>query len=70
MRLMPPFEGLDETALHDLLVMMMANMEDVLIDCGAIPDEDYNYLDLLRLAQPFVLKRFEDGELRYTKARK
>lgn len=41
--------------ISDLLAMLMANVEDALIEAGAKPGLDYNHLDLLREASPFVL---------------
>lgn len=46
--------------LSNLLAMMMANVEDALIEAGAKPGLDYNHLDLLREASPFVLSMFND----------
>ncbi|SMF94402.1 hypothetical protein SAMN02949497_1717 [Methylomagnum ishizawai] len=65
--LIPPFESTDETTFHDTLLLFARNIEDALIDAGAVPGEDYTRLDLFRLAQPYVLERWQSGELRYTK---
>ena len=66
-RLIPPFEALDETSLHDVQLMFAKNIEDALIECGAVPGDDYTLLDLFRLAQPYVLERFRTDNLSYTK---
>jgi hypothetical protein len=38
-------------------------IESSLIQAGATPGKDYTILDLYRLAQPFILHRYQRGEL-------
>ena len=40
-------------------------IEDSLIKAGAKPGTDYTILDLFKLAQPFLLHRYKNGELSY-----
>jgi hypothetical protein len=35
------------------------NIESALVDNGAVPGKDYTQLDLVKLALPFALKRFD-----------
>jgi hypothetical protein len=67
-KLIPAFEGLDETSLHDLWIMLAKNVEDALQECGAEANEDYTRLDLFQLAQPLVTEQFRAGNLTFTKA--
>lgn len=57
--LMSRFErtGLDD--FSDFFYIIAKNIEDSLQTAGAIPGEDYTILDLYKLAQPFVLCRFQ-----------
>lgn len=48
----------DKNSLTDLIVLTMANIEDSLLEAGANPLVDYDYLDLLREAGPFVLSMY------------
>lgn len=43
-------------SLSDELYAVAFNIEQTLLSTGAIPGKDYNYLDLVKLAQPFVLE--------------
>lgn len=56
------FGNLDTVArggLADELYAIAANFEEVLLLAGAEPGKDYTYLDLLKLAQPFVLEMWK-----------
>lgn len=37
------------------------NVGHALLNSCAVPDEDYNWLDLFKLAQPLVLEQFSKG---------
>jgi hypothetical protein len=49
--------GLDD--FSDFFYIIAKNIEDSLQTAGAIPGEDYTILDIYKLAQPFVLHRFQ-----------
>jgi hypothetical protein len=66
--LIPAFEALDESSLHDVMLMFARNIEDAMIDSGAVPGEDYSRLDLFKLAEPYVRDWFKAGNLSYTKS--
>lgn len=59
-RLVFPAEHFNKNSISDLLVILMANVEDALLESGAIPHQDYNRLDLFKAATPFVVSMFED----------
>jgi hypothetical protein len=50
-------------ALPDALLITASIIENSLIQAGAKPGKDYTILDLYRLAEPFVLHRYQNGEL-------
>lgn len=52
----------DINLLSDLIALMMANVEDALLETGAKPALDYNHLDLLKEASPFVLSMFNSDK--------
>ena len=52
--------GIDD--FSDFFYIMAKNIEDSLQTAGAIPGEDYTILDLYKLAQPFVLHRFQTDD--------
>lgn len=61
----PLFGNLDTVArgsLADELYAIAANFEEVLLLAGAEPIKDYSYLDLLQLAQPFVLEMWKGNK--------
>lgn len=65
-RLIQDYGGVDVTALPDLLLTLMYNVEEALLECGAVPGEDYNYRDLIEMATPFALSVFgESGEVSF-----
>ncbi|WP_431067723.1 hypothetical protein [Methylotuvimicrobium sp.] len=48
-----------QDALEDLFMCMAATIEDSLMQSGAKPGVDYSYLDLYKLASPFVLHTYK-----------
>lgn len=56
--LLPRPEVTDHSTLTDLFLCMAVNIEDSLLEAGAIPDKDYTRLDLYKLAQPFAVDVF------------
>ncbi|WP_446323654.1 hypothetical protein [Acinetobacter sp. 1207_04] len=48
--------------LSDYLLIVAMNIEDSLMTAGAIPNKDYTYLDLIKLAQPFALDKMKSDE--------
>ncbi|CAI8980480.1 hypothetical protein EMIT0P100_60282 [Pseudomonas sp. IT-P100] len=58
-RLVYPPLGFDPDLVPDLLVVLMANIEEALLATGASPIVDYSRLDLLQAATPFVVRMFE-----------
>ncbi len=64
-RLIAHYENHDLTSFEDFYYVMAWNIESVLIQSGAEPGKDYSYLDLVKLAQPFVLKQFEEDRLHF-----
>lgn len=61
-RLVIPPRHFDPSLVSDLLVVMMANVEDALLASGATPDLGYNRLDLLKAATPFVVTMFAEND--------
>ena len=51
--------------LIDHFQIVAANIEGSLIQAGATPGKDYTILDVYKLAQPFVLHRYQKDELTY-----
>lgn len=51
-------EGHDLNHLQDFLWAMARNVEQAMLQAGAVPGVDYTRLDLFQLAQPFALQRF------------
>ena len=60
-RLVVPPRRFDPSLVSDLLVVMMANVEDALLASGAIPEIGYSRLDLLKAATPFVVTMFAEN---------
>ena len=48
---------------EDFFCVVAHRIESSMIEAGASAGEDYTMLDLFKLAQPFVLHRFEKAEL-------
>jgi hypothetical protein len=47
----------------DAMQITAQYIENSLIQAGATPGKDYTVLELYKLAQPFVLHRYQNGEL-------
>lgn len=60
-RLVRLYSRYNKNSLTDLIAITMANIEDALLEGGAIPAVDYNHLDLLREAGPLVLSMFNSN---------
>lgn len=45
---------LNDKNFMDLLALYAGNIENMLRSAGATPGEDYSYIDLLKLARPYV----------------
>lgn len=62
MKLINDFEFTSPDTLEDLLLILAKNIEESLIQAGAIAGKDYNILDLYKLAQPFALEKFKSPD--------
>jgi hypothetical protein len=62
-RLLERPEAYGRKAFPDVFLITACGIEDSLIQGGAKPGKDYTIRDLYTLAQPFVLCRFQKGEL-------
>ncbi|WP_218565166.1 hypothetical protein [Stutzerimonas urumqiensis] len=64
--LMKRYELMGSHDLTDELYAIAYSIEQTLLNAGAVSGRDYTYLDLMKLAQPFVLELFKiDGRLSY-----
>lgn len=54
------YTEIDPTALEDYYMAVAKAIEKSLVQAGATPGVDYTFLDLYKLAQPFVLERFKN----------
>lgn len=61
MRLVHPPRQFADDRVPDLLVILMANVEDALLEAGGVPGVDYGRADLLQAATPFVVSMFNLG---------
>ena len=61
--LFPFLTTLDVNHIQDYFYLTAASIEQSLIQAGDRPGKDYTRMDLYRLAQPFVLEKFNGGEL-------
>ena len=59
LKLIRDISAVDQTAFEDFFMVIAKNIEDSLIQSGAVAGKDYSYIDLYNLAQPFVLERFK-----------
>lgn len=57
-RLTPQTTVFGHNTFHDFVAFVAQNIESALIFNGAVPGKDYSQLDLVKLALPFALKRF------------
>jgi hypothetical protein len=53
------FSLMGSNHISEELLAIAYNIEQALLNAGAIPGKDYTYLDLFQLAQPFVLEMFK-----------
>jgi hypothetical protein len=60
--LFPRLETMDASGFSDTLYAAAANIEESLLMAGATPGEDYTRLDLLRLAEPYVVELHRQSE--------
>ncbi|PWD85914.1 hypothetical protein [Ignatzschineria cameli] len=56
-----PAEGCDVEFLGDALSVVAANIETSLLEVGAEPGKDYNYMDLYNLAMKYILSKESDS---------
>jgi hypothetical protein len=62
-QLLTKLEVYGPDAFPDAYYMTAYHIECSLIRAGAKPGKDYTVLDLFKLAQPFVLSRYQKGKL-------
>jgi hypothetical protein len=62
-QLLTRLECYSKNAFPDAFLMTAYHIECSLIQAGAQPGKDYTLLDLYKLAQPFVLSRYQKKEL-------
>lgn len=65
-RLIRDISVTDRSTLEDLILVMAMNIEESLLEAGAIAGKDYTYKDLWTMAMPFALEIFKDKESRIT----
>ena len=61
-RLIIPPRSLNLNLIPDLLVVLMANVEEALVSTGAKPGIDYDHSDLMAAASPFVASMFNSPD--------
>ncbi|WP_162899879.1 MULTISPECIES: hypothetical protein [Halomonas] len=61
-RLFPRLGEMDAEGFADTLYATAASIEETLQMAGATPGEDYTRLDLLRLAEPYVVELHRQSE--------
>ena len=57
-KLIRDYEGVDLTALEDILMVMAKTVENSLIQASAEAGKDYTYIDSYKLSQPYALEIF------------
>jgi hypothetical protein len=62
-QLLTKMDAYGKDAFADTYYMTAYYIECSLVQAGAKPGKDYTVLDLFKLAQPFVLSRYQKGEL-------
>lgn len=60
--LFPRLSLMSQSGLADNLYAAAQGVEELLLSSGAVPGEDYNRLELLKLVQPFVLEAVRNDE--------
>jgi len=61
--LITEYEHVDTRTLQDGWLEVARNIEVSMMQAGAVPGDDYTYLDLYKLAQPIVLQQLKDGAI-------
>lgn len=56
----------DLTALEDIIAAFAISVEEALLLHGAEPGKDYNYIDLLKLSQPYAMKYWSEHGKSFT----
>jgi hypothetical protein len=56
----------DLRTLTDYLITVAENIENALLEVGAVPGKDYTRLDLIKLASPFCRRAWNEGDLGIT----
>jgi hypothetical protein len=64
-RLTREFSTFDARAISDLLSVLMANIEDGLLQSGAVPGVDYTFRDLATWAMPMIYTGWNEDKLRW-----
>lgn len=62
-RLINDANYLDVSTLSDYYLLVAINIEDALLEAGAVPKQDYGLKDLFELATPIVLNQWKDDHL-------
>jgi hypothetical protein len=65
-RLTREFSTYDASTMTDLLSILMANIEDALIQSGATPGVDYTFRDLATWAMPMIYTGWDANKLSWT----
>lgn len=60
--LFPRYETMDAHGFADTLYAAAQNIEETLLYAGAEPNKDYTRLDLLKLAQPYVMELHRESD--------
>lgn len=58
-------EEVDESLIPDAWLVVAWNIEQSLISAGAVPGTDYSWLDLYQMAQPFVMEKWDKGDIEF-----
>lgn len=66
--LIPDFEHTDSGTVKDLLWLSARSIEQSMIECGAVPGQDYSMLDLYKMAVNFAAIRFEKSAVELSAA--
>ncbi|WP_129630269.1 hypothetical protein [Candidatus Oscillochloris fontis] len=64
-RLTREFSTYDASTITDLLSILMANIEDGLLQSGATPGVDYTFRDLATWAMPMVYTGWKKNNLKW-----
>jgi hypothetical protein len=58
-------DEVDESLIPDAWLVVAWNIEQSLISAGATPGTDYTWIDLYQMAQPFVIEKWEKGDVEF-----